>query len=554
MIAVTNLAKNYGAQTLFEQASLAMHAGNRYGVVGANGSGKSTLLRIIAGQEEQSSGEVSMPRKARVGVLEQDHFRYEEMPILDVVMMGHKELWQAMVEKEALLEKASDHFDADRYADLEDTIMRFDGYAMEARAAEILAGLNIPSEVHQEPLSVLSGGFKLRVLMAQTLAANPDILLLDEPTNHLDILSIRWLEKFLENFKGCVMIVSHDHRFLNNVCTHIVDVDYQRVTLYKGNYSDFESAKHEDRERKEHEISKREKQIEKHQVMIDRFKAKPTKARQAGSKAKLIDKIVIDELPKSSRRYPRFKIAAKRHSGRQVMKVKNVSKAYGDNVVLQGVSLRVMRGERVAIIGPNGIGKSTLLKIMMGVVKPDEGKAEWGYESHPGYFAQDHRELIEGDRDTLQDWLWNFCPGEGIGFVRGKLAEVLFQKDEVDKTIGNLSGGEAARLVFAKLGVTQPSVLVLDEPTNHLDLEAIESLAKGLIKYDGTTIFVSHDRWFVSRLATRVIEITPNGINDYDGTYDDYIASCGDDHLDVDAVVRKARQDKNAARRNAEQS
>ncbi len=548
MLTITNLGKHHGAQTLFSDASVQFNAGSRYGVVGANGSGKSTILRIVAGEEEPSTGSVSIPRRSRVGVLQQDHFRYEQVPILDVVMMGHRELWEAMVAKEALLEKADEQFDADRYSQLEDVIMRHDGYSLEARAAEILAGLNIPTRVHREPLSVLSGGFKLRALLGQVLASDPDILLLDEPTNHLDILSIRWLETFLEGYKGCAIVVSHDHRFLNNVCTHIVDVDYERVTLYRGNYNDFDRQKAENRTRLEADIQKRQKEISDHRVFVERFKAKPTKARQAKSKVKQMEKIVIEELPRSSRRYPKFALKPRRPSGKQVLRIEGISKTFDDKPVLDDVTLRVQRGDRLAIIGPNGIGKSTLLKIVMDELEPDAGEVEWGYETHVGYFAQDHRELAEGGKETLQSWLWNFCPGEPIGFVRGRLAQVLFTKDEAAKKISNLSGGESARLVFARLGVTEPNVLVLDEPTNHLDLEGIEALATGLQAYEGTVIFVSHDRWLVSQLATRVLEIKPEGLEDFAGSYDEYLERCGDDHLDVDAVVRKARREKRESR------
>jgi ATPase subunit of ABC transporter with duplicated ATPase domains len=549
MPAITDLTKSYGAQILFSQATMTFAAPNCYGVVGANGSGKSTLLKLLARDEEPSGGEISIPKKSRLAVLRQDHFSYEELPILDVVMMGNHVLWDAIVAKEELLERAHESFDGDRYARLEETILQFDGYALEARASEILAGLNIPHEAHKRPLSSLSGGFKLRVLLAQTLAADPDVLLLDEPTNHLDILSIRWLEKFIETFRGCTLVVSHDHRFLNNVCTHIVDVDYERITLYRGNYNQFILAKHADRTRKEAEIAKREKEIATHRQAVERFRAKPTKARQAQSQLKRIDRIVIDDLPRSSRRYPKFSFAARRPSGRQVVELQGIRKAFDGKTVLEDVTLRVMRGERVAVIGPNGIGKSTLLKIMVDSLAADAGTVEWGYETHPGYFAQDHRELLEGAKDTLQSWLWNHCPGQPIGYVRGHLARVLFQKDEADKRVANLSGGEAARLIFAKLAVTEPNCLILDEPTNHLDLEGIEALAEGLHGYEGTVIFVSHDRWFVSRLATRVIEITPSGLRDFDGTYDEYLARCGDDHLDVEAVVRRARE---AKRRNRE--
>jgi ATPase subunit of ABC transporter with duplicated ATPase domains len=542
MITVTELGKSYGAQTLFCDASLRLAAAHRYGVVGANGAGKSTFLRLLSGEEEASAGAIQLPRRARVGVLRQDHFRYEQVPIVDVVMMGNDELWEAMVAKEALLSDAEGSFDVDRYGELEEVVLRHDGYAMEARAGEILEGLNIPAELHREPLSVLSGGYKLRVLMAQTLAAAPDVLLLDEPTNHLDIVSIRWLEKFLASFKGCVVTVSHDHRFLNNVCTDIIDVDYERLTLYRGNYDDFVKAKHAERERKEREIEQREQEIAHHKAMIDRFRAKPTKARQAQSKAKLVERITIEELPRTSRRYPRFRFAQRRPSGKDVLTLESIAKSYDGRPVLEDVSLTVQRGDRLAVIGPNGIGKSTLLRIMLGRLPADRGEVRWGYETHPGYFAQDHRELLGEGRDTIESWLWDYCPGENLGFIRAQLAAVLFGKDEVSKKISNLSGGEAARLVFAQLGLAGPNVLVLDEPTNHLDLEGIEALVAALECYEGTIVFVSHDRWFVSRLATRILELRADGIEDFRGSYEDYVACCGDDHLDADVALRAARR------------
>ena len=389
MIAVSDLGKSFGAQTLFGRVSIQFNPGNRYGLVGANGSGKSTLLRILSGEEAPSSGVVSVPRKLRLGVLSQDHYRFEALPILDVAMMGNREVWEAMAEKERLLH-ADATFESDRYAELEDVILRNQGYSLEARAAEILEGLGIPTAVHRSPLSTLSGGFKLRVLLAQVLASDPGALLLDEPTNHLDIVSIRWLEKFLDAYKGLAIVISHDLRFLDNVCTHIADVDYETVTLYTGNYSAFEAAKEAERERKEAEITKREKQIAGHQAFVDRFRAKATKARQAQSKIKLIEKIVIDKLPESSRRHPRFRFRQRRPSGRTALELESIGKSYGDNVVLRDVSLRVERGDRLAIIGPNGIGKSTLLKIAVGELAPDAGRVTWGYEASPGYFSQDH--------------------------------------------------------------------------------------------------------------------------------------------------------------------
>jgi len=549
MISVSSLAKSFGGQTLFTNVSFQLNTASRYGLVGANGSGKSTLLRVLSGEEPASEGEVGIPRRLRLGVLSQDHFQYEEVPILNVVLMGNRELWNAMAEKDELLEKADEEFDADRYSELEDVILRHDGYSFEARAAEILEGLGIPAEVHTDPLSVLSGGFKLRVLLAQVLAAEPDALFLDEPTNHLDILSIRWLEKFLVEFPGCVIVISHDHRFLDNVCTHILDVDYETVTLYPGNYTTFIGAKSEQRRLKEGEIAKREREIAHHQQFVDRFRAKATKARQAKSKQKQIDRVVLEALPNSSRRYPTFKFTQRRPSGKQVLEVEGLSKAFDDNQVLEDVSFTVNRGDKLAIMGPNGIGKSTLLKIAMGKLAADEGKVDWGYETHPGYFAQNHHESFENGNQTVEGWLWDACPGESIGFVRGRLARVLFRKDEVDKRLDNLSGGEAARLVFARLAVENPNVLILDEPTNHLDLEAIEAMIQGLAAYEGTLLLVSHDRWFVSHLATRILEITHDGIRDYAGTYEEYVQYCGDDHLDADFALSRARKEKRQSKK-----
>jgi ATPase subunit of ABC transporter with duplicated ATPase domains len=542
MISISNLTKYFGDQTLFSDVSLQMTPGNCYGVVGANGSGKSTFLKILAGDEIASDGLVAIPKRARVGVLRQDHFQYENDAIIHVAMMGNAEVWEAMAEKERIL--AAPEFDSDRYSEVEDTILRHDGYTLEAAAGEILEGLGIPTVEHPLPMSTLSGGFKLRVLLAQVLAADPEILLLDEPTNHLDILSIRWLEKFLEGFRGTSAVISHDHRFLDNVCNHIIDVDYETMILYTGNYTQFDNSKQEERDRQEHRIARQEKEIAAHRANIERFKAKATKARQAASKKKLLDRVEIERLPQTSRRYPKFRFPQRRPSGKTVVTVKEISKAYEDKQVLKNVSLEVLRGDRLAIIGPNGIGKSTLLKIMMSAAETDAGTIEWGYETHPGYFAQDHADLLEESKGTVESWLWDTCPQEPIGFVRGKLGLVLFSGDDVEKKISALSGGESARLIFCKLGVQEPNVLVLDEPTNHLDLEAIEALVKSLESYEGTLIFVSHDRWFVSHLANRILEITPTGIRDFRGTFDEYLERCGDDHLDAAQAVARAKDER----------
>jgi len=478
--------------------------------------------------------------------LKQDHFAYEDEEILGVALMGNPELWHALVEKEAILAAGEDDFDYERFSELEETVQRLDGYSAEARAATILEGLGLPTEVHRKPLSTLSGGFKLRVLLAQVLASAPDVLLLDEPTNHLDIISIRWLEKFLQGFSGPVVIISHDHRFLDNVSTQILDVDYGTVTLYRGNYTEFLAGKIAERERREKEIASREKEIAHHQQFVDRFRAKASKARQAQSKLRFIEKKAAElvELPGSSRRYPTFRFEPRRPSGKEVLALKGIRKAFGENEVLHGVDLEVRRGDRLAIMGPNGIGKSTLLEIVMGELEPDAGEVTWGYETHPGYFAQDNKNQFAEGTESTEEWLWTFCPGRDRGFVRGQMGLMLFSGDDGKKKVGALSGGEAARLVFARLGLDQPNVLVLDEPTNHLDLESIEALVAALRAYDGTLVFVSHDRWFVSQLATRIIEIKPDEVSDYLGTYEEYVHASGDDHLDADSVILKARREK----------
>ncbi|MBW2424083.1 MAG: ATP-binding cassette domain-containing protein, partial [Deltaproteobacteria bacterium] len=415
-----------------------------------------------------------------------------------------------------------------------------------------LEGLGISTALHEEPLSTLSGGFKLRVLLAQVLASEPDALLLDEPTNHLDILSIRWLEQFLETYKGAAILISHDHRFLDTVATTIVDVDYETIKAYPGNYARFVRAKREERERREAEIAKRESEIADHKAFVERFRAKASKARQAQSKLKAIDRIEIESLPESSRRYPKFNFQQQRPSGKQVIELEGVRKAYDGNLVLDGIDLVVQRGERVAIIGPNGIGKSTLLKIMVGDVEADGGRVEWGYETQPGYVAQDHKAQIGSHRQSLEDWLAQFCPAQGIGFVKGHLAAVLFSGDESKKKLEALSGGEAARMMFARQAVEKPNVLILDEPTNHLDLEAIEALVSAINAYEGTVIFVSHDRWFVNELATRIVEITAEGVRDFNGRYDEYLARAGEDHLDAQEVLRRSRESKRVARGKSE--
>src|SRR4051812_8070972 len=525
MIATSNLGKEYGARELFANVSLQLNAGSRYGLVGANGSGKTTFLRVLAGDEEPSAGSFTIPRRARVGVLRQDRFLDDREIILDLAMRGDAVVWNAMAEQRSLGEAAGD-IDAQRLADLEDVIGAHDGYTLEARASEVLEGLAIPTRLHRAPLSTLSGGFKLRVLLAQVLVGGVDILLLDEPTNHLDILTIRWLEKFLGGYAGCAVVISHDQRFLDNVTTHTLDVDYRTITLYTGGYSRAMVDKEGVRARAEETLARTEAEIDRKRAWVERFGAKATKATQAQSRVKQIEKIeaTLENLADTSRRTPVFRVMPERPSGREVVELAGISKAYGEKVVLDNVSLVVRRGERVAIIGPNGLGKSTLIRIAVEKAAADRGRLRWGHEVRVGYFPQDHREVLDDGEATPLSLLEAACPGQSPTFIRSELGRVLFSGPDVSKKVSLLSGGEAARLIFALIAVQKPNVLVLDEPTNHLDLEAIHALVAAVRAFEGTVIFVSHDRWFVSELATRVVEVRPQGLQDFAGSYADYLA------------------------------
>jgi ATPase subunit of ABC transporter with duplicated ATPase domains len=538
MISISKLGKSFGGRALFDDVSLQLNAGARYGLVGANGSGKTTLLRILAGDEPASEGSFTIAPGARVGVLRQDRFLDDSKIIGDLAMMGEAKVWQALQERARIVDHGQG--DPNRLAELEDTLAHFDGYTLEARATAVLEGLGIPLAVHRQPLSTLSGGFKLRVLLAQVLIGGPDVLFLDEPTNHLDILSIRWLEKFLAAHRGVALVISHDQRFLDNVATHILDVDYGTILSYTGNYAAFLQQKEAIRTQKEGEIERAEKEIAHKRAFVERFGAKATKAKQAQSRLKQIERIEVEELKESSRRSPLFRFTPARPSGKDVLEVAGLSKAYGDNQVLRDMSFVIRRGEKVALIGPNGLGKSTLLKIVTGHVEADAGAVKLGHEVRIGYFAQDHHDVLKDEARSPLDYIWEVCPGEGTAFVRGQLGRVLFSGEDAEKRIGSLSGGEAARLIFCRLIVERPNVLILDEPTNHLDIEAIQSLAEGLRDYEGTLLFVSHDRWLVSQLATRIIELTPTGPRDFPGTFAEYLARSGDDHLDAEAVLARA--------------
>ncbi len=476
MLSTNNLGKSYGARTLFSGVSLKLNAGSRYGLVGANGSGKTTFLNVLSGDDAATEGTVTIPKRARVGVLRQDRFLNDDELIVEVAARGDLAVWEALAEQREL---EAGRGDPSRAADLEEIIRVNDGYTLEARASQVLAGLGIPVLQHRSPLAVLSGGFKLRVLLAQALLGGADALLLDEPTNHLDILSIRWLEKFLAGYRGCAVVISHDQRFLDNVATHILDVDYGTITVYTGNYSTFMVEKAAVRARKEAEIAQAEATIAHKKAYVERFRYKASKASQAQSMLKQIEKIEVDELAETSRREPSFAFKIARPSGRDVLELTGVSKSYGDKSVLRDVSLVVRRGERLGVIGPNGLGKSTLLRVAVERLAADRGTVRWGHEVRVGYFAQDHREVLTEPDMRAIDVIQDTIPDAGVAAVRGTLGRVLFSGDDAHKRVSSLSGGEAARLVFGTLMAQQPNVLVLDEPTNHLDLESIDALVRG---------------------------------------------------------------------------
>jgi ATPase subunit of ABC transporter with duplicated ATPase domains len=535
MISVSRLGKSYGDRTLFEDVTLELVGGSRYGLVGANGSGKTTFLSILAGDEPASEGTFAFVKGARVGVLRQDRFLDDQRLVLHAAMMGDALVWEALEEQGRIAEGQGD---PDRLPDIEDVLRAYDGWTLEARASAILEGLGIPVASHRQPLATLSGGFKLRVLLAQVLVGGPDVVMLDEPTNHLDILSIRWLEKFLARYDGCALVISHDQRFLDNVATHILDVDYRTITRYVGNYSAFERAKAAEVERLEGERAQQDAVIAHKRAFVDRFRAKNTKATQAQSRLKQLEKIEADlvEVPETTRRAPRLRFVPQRPSGRDVLEVDRLSKSYGDKRVLDGVSLSLRRGDRLAIIGENGLGKSTLVKVLADRVARDSGEVRWGHEARVGYFPQDHAEVLAGGPPTPLQFLWSVVPDESPSMVRGELGRALLSGSDVDKPITSLSGGEAARLLLAKLSVERPNVLLLDEPTNHLDIEAIHALVAALRAYEGTIVFVSHDRYFVSELASRILELTRQGPREFSGSYAEYLQQLGDDHLDAEVV------------------
>ena len=540
MLIANNITMQFGAKPLFDNVSVKFGDGNRYGLIGANGAGKSTFMKILCGELEQSAGNVTKEANERMAYLRQDQFGYEDTRVLDVVMMGHTEMWACMREKDAIYanpEATED--DYMRAAELEGVFAEYDGYTAEARAGELLLGVGIPTDQHNGPMSQVAPGWKLRVLLCQALFANPEILLLDEPTNNLDINTIRWLEDTLNERNSTMVIISHDRHFLNQVCTHMADLDYGTIKVYPGTYDDYMEASTLARQRQASANARAKDKIAELQQFVRRFSANKSKAKQATSRMKLIDKLRPEDVKPSSRQYPwiRFDVDAKDKLHRQAVELDNVSFAYEgmDKPLIKSLSLAIDAGDKVAIIGENGVGKTTLMRLLMGELTPQKGTIKWAEKAKLGYYAQDHSAEFKSDV-SLTDWISEHVRDGGFEgedmetLIRGTLGRLLFSGDEVKKPVRVISGGEQGRMLFGKLMLQSKNVLLMDEPTNHLDMESIESLNSALEKYTGTLLFISHDREFVSSLATRIIEIRQDGsIVDYRGTYEEYLSSQGID-------------------------
>ncbi|WP_371328896.1 ABC-F family ATPase [Gilliamella sp. A7] len=528
VLSTNNITMQFGSKPLFENISVKFGNGNRYGLIGANGSGKSTFMKIIGGDLVPTSGNVSLDPHERLGKLRQDQFAFEEFTVLDTVIMGHTELWQIKQERDRIYSLAEmSEEDGFKVADLETQYAEMDGYSAEARAGELLLGVGIPIEQHYGLMSEIAPGWKLRVLLAQALFSNPDILLLDEPTNNLDIDTIRWLEDTLNERESTMIIISHDRHFLNMVCTHMADMDYGELRIYPGNYDDYMTAATQARERLLADNAKKKAQISELQSFVSRFSANAAKSKQATSRARQIEKIKLEEVKASSRQNPFIRFEQDKKLFRNALVVENFTKGFDNGPLFKNLNLMVEVGEKVAILGTNGIGKTTLLKTLMNELTPEQGDIKWSENANIGYYAQDHEYEFEQDL-TVFEWMSQWKqPNDDEQAVRSILGRLLFSQDDIKKQVKVLSGGEKGRMLFGKLMMQRPNIIVMDEPTNHLDMESIESLNMALELYQGTLFFVSHDREFVSSLASRIIEITPEKVIDYTGNYEDYLRSQG---------------------------
>jgi len=529
LLSTANITMQFGAKPLFENVSVKFGDGNRYGLIGANGCGKSTFMKILAGDLEPSSGNINRDVNESFAVLKQDQFAYEDQRVIDVVIMGQPELWKVHKERDRIynLPEMSEE-DGIKVAELEGQYAELDGYTAESRAGELLLGVGIPVEQHYGPMSEIAPGWKLRILLTQVLFAEPDIMLLDEPTNHLDINTIRWLEDILNQRNSTMIIISHDRHFLNSICTHMADMDFGELRVYPGNYDYYMLASTQVRERQMADNAKKKAQIKELQQFVSRFSANASKAKQATSRQKQMEKIQLDDIKPSSRVNPYIRFDQEKKLFRNALEVKKLTQAYDDEAPLfKDFNFMTEVGERIAIIGPNGIGKSTLVKTLMGDLSPKSGDVKWSENANIGYYAQDHDHLFKNDM-TLYEWMSQWGgPEDDEQVIRGTLGRLLFSGHMIDKKVNVLSGGEKGRMLFGKLILQRPNILIMDEPTNHMDMESIESLNMALENYEGTLFFVSHDREFVSSLATRIFDMEVEGITDFSGSYDQYLQSLG---------------------------
>lgn len=526
LITITNLSLRFGERKLFDDVNLKFTPGNCYGVIGANGAGKTTFLNILSGQIEANTGDISISKGMRMSVLKQNHYEFDEHKVLETVIMGNARLYEIMSEKETLYAK-SDFTDEDgmKAAELEGEFAELDGWEAESEASSLLQGLGIPTDMHDKSMADMSGGEKVKVLLAQALFGKPGILILDEPTNHLDIKSINWLEEFLINFDGIVIVVSHDRHFLNNVCTHMADVDFGKIKLYVGNYDFWYESSQLALSLANNSNKRKEEKIKELQEFIQRFSANASKSKQATSRKKLLEKITLDDIMPSSRKYPFVGFKPEREVGNDILRVDGLTKTIDGQKVLNNISFIVSKGDKIAFVGDNEIAKTTLFKILNGEMEPDSGEFKWGITITKAYFPKENNEFFDGVDLTLVDWLRQFSDEKAESYLRGFLGRMLFSGEEALKQINVLSGGERVRCMLAKMMLSNANVLMLDQPTNHLDLESITAVNNGLVDYKSNILFTSHDHQLIQTISNRIIEITPDGIIDKSMSYDEYLES-----------------------------
>ena len=526
MLTVTDVSLQFAGSTLYKHVDLKFAAGNCYGIIGANGAGKSTLLRILSGALEPTTGSVTMGADDRMSVLEQDHFKYDEYNVMDTVIMGNRRLYDIMKEKEALYAK-EDFTDADgeKAAELEGEFAEMNGWEAETEADQLLNGLGIPMDLHTAPMSALDGRQKVKVLLAQALFGRPSIVLLDEPTNGLDIESIDWLEEFLMDYPGTIIVVSHDRHFLNAVCTHIVDIDYNKVQMYAGNYDFWYESSQLMQQLIRNQNKKKEEKIRDLQNFIQRFSANKSKSKQATSRKKILDSITLEEMPASGRKYPYVGFEPEREAGKDILFVEGITKTVDGVKVLDNVSFIANKGDKIALVGENEAGQTALFKILTGEMEPDAGSFKWGVSTSRSYFPQDNSAFFEGFDEDLICWLRQYSEDTTETYLRGFLGRMLFSGDEVYKPAKVLSGGEKVRCMLSRMMMTHANVLLLDQPTNHLDLESIQALADGLARFPGNLLFSSHDHQFIDEIANRIIELPLGqpGCLDRTGTYEEFL-------------------------------